>query len=512
MKATSRSTRPLDVALRLPTSAVCFNSLHTGRTFVVFANKGGCVNVVDVELRRLLVSLQTNETIRELEVFSAPDSLDLWLLVTHSSGQQSLMRIESEEMPLRENMAHTIPDDILHVTRRITGINADTTLTSYSAEKNTLSVLDGVAERTEIAQFPVPVGCSRTFFASRLLACATEDSSVQTCLPFIKSDRFQPTACKCRWMTDGPSKVLGFVPVARTFDLDQCLAVCTSGLFMLTPTTPLSVLTINQLIQTNFSAPPFLDICECTKKEPFAFFEAIFREVVRSKAANCVELIDGLVSLAFELGFELRKLSALTNELGQHDALIPYLSVRCEKEQQDSGVRQLLFETFTHKLWKLDPHSAQKEQLEREICQFLIKYESRPEVIDVLLKHSLLSCSIRNRAAVTPQVAAFLVEHPKWSSFDAMDVLRLVGGLQWSLLEATTKKLLYRKLMHFAGSEIHRPPHQWAALMSVAARELRAEHTAAAPFFVFVCLGWNPLGFGSNCAVVIGDDRRLWAG
>lgn len=68
--------------------------------------------------------------------------------------------------------------------------------------------------------------------------------------------------------------------------------------------------------------------------------------------------------------FDLKKLASLVNELGEHDALIPYLSIRCDKDQADSTTRQLLFETYVHKLWrlwKLDANSKEKAQLEQDI-------------------------------------------------------------------------------------------------------------------------------------------------
>lgn len=53
----------IDISMRLPTAAACFNGAHDGRTYFVYSNKGGFVNIVDIALQRLMISLATYETI-----------------------------------------------------------------------------------------------------------------------------------------------------------------------------------------------------------------------------------------------------------------------------------------------------------------------------------------------------------------------------------------------------------------------------------------------------------------
>ncbi|KAI6214196.1 X-linked retinitis pigmentosa GTPase regulator-like protein [Aphelenchoides besseyi] len=528
----------VDPSHRLPTSIACFNSVHNSRTYIVYSNSK-FVHIIDVEIRRFILSLSTDQPIRQLEVYSAPNSLDLWLILTHTTAQQSLIRIESEDLPLRENMAHTIPsDDIIQVEDFITANNSHNTLTAYSSGKRTLSILSGLIDRNEVSSFSIPHTCRQTYYAPRLLVYVTnEDAKVYASLPFTEihdssspvfnslsqnQNLFESMECK--------SKVLGFVPISRAdSELDQTLMVSSAGIFLLKPVVSLSSLALTRLNRTKFSKAIFLNICECTKKEPFTLYESIFRDVVKSKAANLSKMVAGLIVLSVEMDFEIGKLSSLVNELNQHDALIPYLSIRCEREKDDSSARQLLFETYMHKLWKLELNSNKKIELEQDIRQFLIKYESDHEIVDVLLKHSLLSCVLvvlqRTANSVSTKVASFLLEKTKWSQFKSVDLLRVINALQWSLLENSTKKQLNQLLMRYAAVDSQRQLYEWAILLQHASREYHSEPTIFGSLFGYTSLAvlnriptfsmkatqWQPVGFGSNCTVIIADDRKVWA-
>ncbi|KAI6200489.1 X-linked retinitis pigmentosa GTPase regulator-like protein [Aphelenchoides besseyi] len=531
----------VDPSHRLPTSIACFNSVHNSRTYIVYSNSK-FVHIIDAEIRRFILSLSTDKPIQQLEVYSAPNSLDLWLILTHTTTQQSLIRIESEDLPLRENMAHTIPsEDIIHVDDFITANNSHNTLTAYSSQKRTLSILSGLIDRNEISSFSVPYTCRQTYYAPRLLVWVTEEESkVYASLPFTEIHESSSSvfnslsqnqdlceSIKCK------SKVLGFVPIPRAdSELDQTLMVSSDGIFLLKPVVPLSTLALTQLNRTKFSKAIFLSICECTKKEPFTLYESIFREVVKSKTANLSKMVAGLIVLSVEMDFDIRKLSNLVNEMNQHDALIPYLSIRCEREKDNLSARQLLFETYMHKLWKLELNSNKKVELEEDIRQFLIKYEFDHEIVDVLLKHSLLSCVIvvlqrlqRTADSVSAKVVSFLLEKTKWSKFKSMDLLRVVNALQWPLLENSTKKQLNQLLMRYEGADSQRQLHEWAIFLQHATREYHIEPTISGSLFGYTSLAvlnriptfsmkatqWQPVGFGSNCTVIIADDRKVWA-
>lgn len=177
----------------------------------------------------------------------------------------------------------------------------------------------------------------------------------------------------------------------------------------------------------------------------------------------------------------------MVNELGEYDALIPYLSIRCDKDSADPVIRQLLFETYVHKLWKLDGNSTEKAKLEQDIRQFLIKFDSSAQVISVLLKHSLLSCVYiilqRQRALVTPQISSYLIETNKWHNFDQFNLLRILTSLHWSILESPVKSLLYKKFLAFAGHL--RQFHEVGMATGFANRELRYDPLMATPLYLY---------------------------
>ena len=189
------------------------------------------------------------------------------------------------------------------------------------------------------------------------------------------------------------------------------------------------------------------------------------RETVKRKPENA-EQIHGLVLLAFEAAFKLRSVFALFRELHKHDALIPYLTIRCSREPADEEARELLLETYISQLWTLQTTSSEhdadntanegeKAKLECQIrCVFFLLFNSKTifnilqfrfiaifclpttptsiSVIDVLLKHRLLSCAFvclqRHKSAVSQSGGKFsarikLGRRPMLCKFSALSAV-----------------------------------------------------------------------------------------
>jgi hypothetical protein len=348
----------------------------------------------------------------------------------------------------------------------------------------------------------------------------TNDFDIYSSFPFVEN--CTPKQVLQNGDIDSDIRILGFVPMSRSNiqELDACLIVTNGGIFGLFPKVQIASLTLNLLAESGFSKTPFIQICEFTQKDAWTLYETILRQVVNQQLPDH---IDGMMLLAIEMAFDLKKLTALVNELGQHDSLIPYLTIRCDKDQSDPSTRQLLFETYMHKLWKLDSNSVEKSKLEDDIRNFLIKFDCSTQIIAVLLKHNLLSCvSIilqRHRSIVTPPIASYFTETNKWNNPDQLNLLRILCSLHWTILESPVKNVLYKRFLSFLSHLRHL--YEYTMVANFASKEIRFDPLMATPLYLYSACALQPhltstipklcsIGLGSNFTIMIGDDRSLW--
>lgn len=163
---------------------------------------------------------------------------------------------------------------------------------------------------------------------------------------------------------------------------------------------------------------------------------------------------------------------SLLNEYNETYLLLPFLSLKCEKNPFNSTLRQFLFNAYMIELWRIKQFNNEvteenlraKESLEYEIKlyflkflyklgnfrNFLINFDSTPEVLSVLLKEPLWSSvSVllsKDPLKYTLPVVRYLLDLPSLPTTNLDDLIKCFSFFHWPLLDSLNAEFITKVL------------------------------------------------------------------
>ncbi|CAD5226815.1 unnamed protein product [Bursaphelenchus xylophilus] len=500
--------------LHLPTSVVSYLSKINNRYYLIFSQKSGAVNVVDLELQKVIASIRTDETIDELQVFRHESDGILYLIVSQFTGKQYLWPLETKTEGIREVWSHFVPDsDLISVSTKLNSHNYNKLLTLYNSEMGTLTTIKELAGLNNQTGMSVPQKVWITYYSPHLMVFVVSEQEIQYTLPFDEEMTVECIELNCGL----PCRPLGFVPLLVSSDgLGQCLFINSTGFYSLEPVSCLPEFTLEFLTARGFSKNHFVKFCEATKNEQAKLYEKVLVESIKQKKEGAV---DGIIYLGIDLAIPLQKIAAILTDNQEFDALIPFLSIKCQKDRNDVESREILFDAYLNKLYKNGPSTS----LETDIYLFLIEYQVSEDSLKVFLKNKLLSCVLifllKSRSTVSQEICSYFLDNPDWKDYNRHCFLQIIVNLQWNSVDGTTKQALLKLLAKFCVqiSDLH----ELVMVLNMAETGLKTD-----PVFLnlFILIGlyvqyrlhglsitsWSPFSCGSNFCAVLADDRSLW--
>uniref|UniRef100_A0A915D9X9 Uncharacterized protein n=1 Tax=Ditylenchus dipsaci TaxID=166011 RepID=A0A915D9X9_9BILA len=529
----SAAGREEKMCFRFPTSAFCFTSASTNHSYLVYSNKAGVISVVDLHLRRLSTQLAANESIHGVELYEENGSK--YILVTQYTGFQVLIPLETLDLSVRETLAHIIPSQIssdyqLHSGLKFFNRNAGF-VCAINQKTSNVEIYDSIAQlKLPQQMYKVPCSTWLVYYSPKIIVAIAESNRIFVNLHFLMSDPDQTKFLRVETDSLDPINILGIVPVIDGSEgLEECLLVTITGLVWLRPQRNTVSLVAEFLGGYYFAVDVFNDISKNLRLDPKEFCLTILRSVLKSENRSTYDL-DGLISLAFELNLEMEKLMEALNEYHQADLLLPFLSLKCEKEPADATLRQFLFNAYMTKLWRINQQEdnwKEKEALEYEIKHFLIKFDSTPDVLSVLLKQFLWSCVAvllcRDAVRHSLPVARYLLELPSWRTTSNLDgLVKCLSFIHWPSLDASLGQTLVNKTINILPNLCS--VTQLRMIMDMAEMLVKKSFEFALPLYIIVSIRMlnivseskesqnvdlqPKLSSGSNCSAAVVDEGQ----
>ncbi|CAD5219736.1 unnamed protein product [Bursaphelenchus okinawaensis] len=498
----------------VPTSVVSYISKVNNRYNLLFSQKSGSVHVVDLELQKVVASINTEETINGLQLFDNTDKTR-YLVVSQFTNKQYVWPLETDTQGIRETWAHFVPDnDLIPVLCQLNTHNDRKQLTLYFVDSGSLALVDDIKD----LKFKETINGLKnswfTYYSSSLIVFVTSGQELQYFFAFDEENLTESIELNCGL----PCQPLGFVPLLSTVDgLARCLFINSTGFYSFEPIAALPKITMEYMNTRGYLKDNFVRLCEYTKNEQCKLYEDVLVESIKEAKPGYV---DGIIYLGIELGIPLRKIASILKENQEFDALIPFLVMKSQKEAKDVEARDLLFDIYLHKLYKDGPTPA----LENSLYIFLIAYLVSEDVLKVFLQNRLLSCVLvylaKSRSTVSQQIASYLVEVEDWKVFKQQDLLRVLVNLHWNAIDSATKQRMLSLVEKYtlALPELH----EVVMVLNMADNSVRSDADflkiaivagLSAQFKLknYKLTRWSPVGCGSNFCVALSDDNSLWA-
>ncbi|KAI1732815.1 regulator of chromosome condensation (RCC1) repeat domain-containing protein [Ditylenchus destructor] len=505
------------LCFRLPTSAFCFNSSSTNRSYLVYSNKAGTISIVDLQLKRLVSQVAAAESIHHVNLYQEDKSK--FIVITQFTGAQALLPLEVGDFSVRETLSHIVPSELSSRHLLNTGLkffnqNAGF-ICAINQNTSNIEIYKSIAHPNQlpVSVHKMPSNTWMVHYSSKLMTNAETNSFVQV-------------------VCENSSKVIGIVPIVNcSSELEECILVMSTGLFILKSQKNIISVVADYLSNSYFAVDSFNQIANNLRHDPTDFCLSMLRAVLKSSNQSTY-VLDGLISLAFEVNVEIQKLMDLLNEFSQADLLLPFLSLKCEKDPANVTLRQFLFNAYMTKLWKLNnncsENAREKEALEYEIRHFLIKFESSDEVLQIILKQSLWSCVAvllsKDPIRHSVQVARSLIEMCSWKTVPNLDgLIKCISFLQWSSLDSTLAHALVSKMTNLIA--VFTSISHLRVFMDAADSMLKRSFDFALPLFVITSIKAleiipqtqnseeteirPKLSCGSNCTAAVADQGQL---
>lgn len=493
-----------------PSAALCYHSRLAKRTYLLFGNKAGSLFLVDLFLKRVSIRIDLCAGIRSMHVHTSQQDAQKQLLITQCDEAQFILPMETEQLPIREAFARINPTDVHCLDERLhffpqssVGENAsivcvldkrDHSLKVFQTLNNTKLTAQTKPEQMVVQLNDMPKNIYQLLFDRYIVILLTVQNHVFLHLRFLQSDlnksNFVPISYESinntpiGLISTGSMSPMPLSTADIKLNEDQqkqnasdqllntCLLVTKTGLYCMKSEKSMHGIILDHLSAHMFCTDVLTSIAQCLQTSADLLCLSLLNSLLRlhngiNDSVNDTKLtaqVDGLLSLAFIYNVQPRFLLTMLQEYGRAELLLPFLTLKCERNPGDTELRKLLFDamlarltrilseqqkigTFEEEKRQISVNEQQKQissdvdALEYEIRHFLIKFDvCETDVLPALLRHSLWSCVCillsRNPQECSLSVAQFLLELPSWKSVHRIGaLLRCIGFLQWDHLD-----------------------------------------------------------------------------